>query len=83
MSTTGTNPVIQPYLFFDGRCEEALEFYRTALEAEITTLMRFKDSPEPPRPGMSPGTTFRHGRRPLWRVMDGDRRAGGTGTKKN
>lgn len=40
---------IQPYLFFDGRCEEAIEFYRKALGAEVTMLMRFKDSPEPPR----------------------------------
>lgn len=38
---------IQPYLFFDGRCEEALEFYRSALGAEVTMLTRFKDSPEP------------------------------------
>jgi PhnB protein len=45
---------IQPYLFFDGRCEEALEFYRRALGAEVTMLMRFKDSPEPPAPGMLP-----------------------------
>ncbi|MEX0777998.1 MAG: VOC family protein [Phycisphaeraceae bacterium] len=41
---------IQPYLFFDGRCEEALEFYKKALGAEVTMLMRFKDSPEPPDP---------------------------------
>ena len=45
---------IQPYLFFEGRCEEAVEFYRTALGAEVTMLMRFKDSPEPPPPGMLP-----------------------------
>lgn len=38
----------QSYLFFDGRCEEALEFYRSALGAEITEFMRFKDNPEPP-----------------------------------
>lgn len=38
---------IQPYLFFDGRCEEALHFYRDAIGAEITTMMRFKDSPVP------------------------------------
>jgi PhnB protein len=38
---------VQPYLFFDGRCEEALEFYRSALGAEVTMLMRFKDSPDP------------------------------------
>ena len=41
------NPIIQPYLFFDGRCDEALEFYRRALGAEVTTVARFKDSPEP------------------------------------
>jgi PhnB protein len=40
---------IQPYLFFDGRCEEALDFYKRALGADVTMLMRFKDSPEPPR----------------------------------
>jgi PhnB protein len=38
---------VQPYLFFDGRCEEAVEFYRSALGAEVEMLMRFKDSPEP------------------------------------
>ena len=42
---------IQPYLFFDGRCEEALAFYGGALGAEVTMLMRFKDSPDP---GMNP-----------------------------
>ena len=45
---------VEPYLFFDGRCEEAIEFYRKALGAEVTMLMRFKDSPEPPAPGMCP-----------------------------
>ena len=45
---------VQPYLFFDGRCEEAIEFYRKALGAEVTMLMRFKDSPEPPQPGCCP-----------------------------
>jgi PhnB protein len=45
---------IQPYLNFDGRCEEAIEFYRRALGAEVETLMRFKDSPEPPGVGMVP-----------------------------
>jgi PhnB protein len=37
----------QPYLFFDGRCEEAIEFYRRVLGAEVTMLMHFKDSPDP------------------------------------
>ncbi len=53
--TTNTNKrVVQPYLFFDGRCEEALEFYRKAVGAEIVFLMRFKDSPEPVPPEMCP-----------------------------
>jgi PhnB protein len=45
---------VQPYLFFDGRCEEALEFYKSALGAKVEMLLRFKDSPEPPAPGMVP-----------------------------
>ena len=45
---------VQPYLFFDGRCEEAVEFYTKMLGAEVTMLMRFQDSPEPPPPGMVP-----------------------------
>ncbi len=40
---------VQPYLFFEGRCEEAIEFYRKALGAEVLMLMRFKDSPEASR----------------------------------
>ena len=38
---------IEPYLFFNGRCDEAIEFYRRALGAEVTMLMRFKESPDP------------------------------------
>jgi PhnB protein len=45
---------VQPYLFFAGRCEEAVEFYRKAIGAEILMTMRYKDSPEPPPPGMVP-----------------------------
>jgi PhnB protein len=45
---------VQPYLFFDGRCEEAVEFYRTKLGAEVQMLTRFKDSPQPHQPGMIP-----------------------------
>jgi PhnB protein len=37
---------VQPYLFFDGRCEEAIQFYREALGAEVVMLMRFKENPE-------------------------------------
>ena len=46
--------LVQPYLSFDGRCEEAIEFYRKTLGAEAVMVMRFKDSPEPPPPGMVP-----------------------------
>ena len=45
---------IQPYLFFEGRCEEALEYYRGAIGAEIMMMMRYKDSAEPPPPEMLP-----------------------------
>jgi PhnB protein len=45
---------VQPYLFFDGRCEEAVLFYKKALGAKVEMLMRFKESPEPPQPGMVP-----------------------------
>ena len=38
---------VQPYLFFDGRCDEALEFYKNAVGAKIGRVMRFKDAPEP------------------------------------
>jgi len=38
---------VQPYLFFDGRCEEALEFYKSRLGAKLEMLMRFKENPEP------------------------------------
>lgn len=37
---------VQPYLFFDGRCEEAIDFYRKALNAEVIMMMRFKDNPD-------------------------------------
>jgi PhnB protein len=43
---------IQPYLFFNGRCEEAIEFYRKALGATVEMMMRFKESPEPMPPDM-------------------------------
>jgi len=45
---------IEPYLFFNGRCEEALDFYRQALGAEVQMVMRFKESPEPPPPDKVP-----------------------------
>jgi PhnB protein len=49
--------LVQPYLSFEGRCEEAIEFYRRAVGAEVQMLMRFKDSPEPPPEGkVAPGS---------------------------
>ena len=45
---------IEPYLFFNGRAEEAIAFYRKALGAEVVMMMRNKESPEPPPPGMLP-----------------------------
>lgn len=73
---------VQPYLFFEGRCEEAIEFYRRVLGAQVTMLLRFKDSPEPPPPGMLPPgseskvmhTSFRLGETT---VMASDGRCGG------
>ena len=37
---------VQPYLFFDGKCDEALEFYKRVLGAKVTMLMRFSDAPD-------------------------------------
>jgi PhnB protein len=54
MSTTKDNRFIQPYLFFNGSCEEAIEFYHKALGAEVEMMMRFKESPEPQPPGTVP-----------------------------
>ena len=45
---------IDPYLFFNGCCEQAIEFYKNAMGAEVTMLMRYKESPEPPPPGKVP-----------------------------
>lgn len=54
MNQGTNNRAIQPYLFFDGRCEEAIEFYRKTLGAELEMLMRFKENPEPS--GNPPGS---------------------------
>jgi len=54
MTTENKNRFVQSYLFFNGNCEEAVEFYRKALCAEVEFMMRFKESPEPPQPGMVP-----------------------------
>ena len=49
----GHQPVT-PYLFFGGRCDEALAFYRSAIGAKEEFLMRYAESPEPMPPGMLP-----------------------------
>lgn len=49
--------IVQPYLLYDGRCEEALAFYEKAVGAEIEAKMRYKEAPEKPPPGMlQPGS---------------------------
>lgn len=51
-----TTAIIQSYLFFPGTCEQAVNFYREALGAEVEMMMRFKDAPEQPPPGtLKPG----------------------------
>jgi PhnB protein len=60
---------VRPYLFFGGRCEEALAFYGSSIDAKIEMLIRYDESPEPLPPGrLAPGwegkvmhTTFRIG----------------------
>ncbi|MEY2576511.1 MAG: PhnB protein, partial [Verrucomicrobiota bacterium] len=51
MTTSKPATGVQPYLFFGGRCEEAIEFYRKALGAEVERQVRFNEAPEP-QPGM-------------------------------
>src|SRR5215216_3854251 len=76
------NNQIEPYLFFGGRCEEALEFYRTVLGAQVDMTMRFNQSPEPMPPGSIPAgferkvmhASFRIGDS---RLMASDGNAGG------
>jgi PhnB protein len=38
---------VQPYISFNGHCEEALEFYKKAVGAEVLCIMRFKENPDP------------------------------------
>ena len=61
---------IQPYLFFNGRCEEAIEFYKAALGAELQMLMRHKDSPVAPPPGRLPAGSEQKVMHAAFRVGD-------------
>ncbi len=54
MTATSSNTMVRPYLFFNGNCEQAVEFYCKALGAKVEMMMRYKDSPEPSQPGMVP-----------------------------
>lgn len=45
---------VEPYLFFNGRCEEAIAFYQHAVGAEVIFQMRMNEAPEPPPPGSLP-----------------------------
>ncbi|MCB1852433.1 MAG: VOC family protein [Gammaproteobacteria bacterium] len=45
---------VNNYLFFSGRCEEALDYYCRHLGARIELLFRFGDSPEPIPEGAIP-----------------------------
>ncbi|MFO1488488.1 MAG: SRPBCC domain-containing protein [Verrucomicrobiota bacterium] len=80
---TGTNhpTAVEPYLFFEGRCDEALEFYRHALGAKIAYRVRFKDSPDPTStmPGVDPEkimhASFRVGEQ---LILASDGRCGGS-----
>src|SRR3569623_2440396 len=51
---------VQPYLFFNGRSEDAGEVFRSALGAYVTMLLRFMDSPAPQPPGaVPPGSEYK------------------------
>jgi PhnB protein len=64
---------IQPYVFFDGRCEEAIKFYQGALGAEVNMMLRFKDNPDQNVPAeCGPNSAVAD------KVMHADVRIGGT-----
>ena len=67
---------VQPYLFFNGRCEEALTLYRTALGAQVTALMRFKDMP--PSAAAEPGCAAGPGCMPPEKIMHANVQIGDT-----
>lgn len=56
MTATTTSPalacLVQPYVFFQGRCEEAIGFYAAAIGAQVEQLMRFDESPDPVPEGL-------------------------------
>jgi PhnB protein len=76
---SNSNTYVQAYLFFNGRCEEALEFYRSALGAQVEMFSRFKDAPEPgmAQPGMENKVMHASFRVGETLVMASDGRGGG------
>lgn len=62
--------IVEPYLFFEGRCEEAMAFYTKAVGAKVEALMRFKESPETPPPGMVPPGSENKVMHALFRIGD-------------
>ena len=62
--------IVEPYLFFEGRCEEAMTFYAKAVGAKVEALMRYKESPEPPPPGMVPPGSENKVMHALFRIGD-------------
>jgi len=59
---------LEPYLSFEGRCDEAFAFYQRQLGAEVEGLMRYKDAPGGPYPGRATAENVMHAR---VRVGDG------------
>jgi PhnB protein len=49
-----SNTTLEPYLFFGGRCDEAIQFYGSALDAKVEMVMRYNESPQPMPPGSIP-----------------------------
>ena len=49
-----SSATVQPYIHFNGRCEEAIKYYQKTLGAEVLMEMRFKESPQPMPPGSLP-----------------------------
>lgn len=70
---------VEPYLFFEGLCDEAIEFYRQALGAEVQMLMRYKESPDPTMriPGLEDKVLHAHLRIGSANVMVSDGRCEG------
>jgi len=70
-TSTASTVMVEPYLSFGGRCEEALAFYKSAIGAQVDMVMKFSDSPEPMPPGVLP-PGFEH------KVMHSSFRVGGS-----